>query len=438
MTGFDELTEGYKQDAIRALVGADGTAEVHSTEYFNHTFAPDLVLRWGKKKERYVYLRTTTNPAYLIEDASRVDAASSIVMPLAEVSGKAYDGYEDKRTLISGLPSFRFLAEAGAQRPVVGLASRLLLQGGHGLLSTDTTASFGRSVDDGFEAAQQGASDATSRALHEARDLLDQSGIEQVSDFLEAVWVGSGAPRSDFPGASTASPVMSDDALAVLLDSVEIHDYSFWRRVGSRLTLDQLVTRRWDASNVNFQRLINANLDRLRARRARVTAADSAPVETLRWFARDGFLGVRMEGAEILFSDMAFDAFPDGRDSTMTLNALRLRASRFDFGASTIATRADNRRIDFSATDDSSVLDEGDRLIDGAVDVLSATLRTNPEMIVNLQSSSLRGNTGAKFEVRYLVENAAAMLFASNESDQDRLLELSRYIGQLAANTAEQ
>lgn len=73
-----------KQLVRNSLVRAEPRAAVRETEFFDHTFAPDLViLHPGGRAdvERWVYLRTTSDPGELTDDlaaAGRTSRCSSV------------------------------------------------------------------------------------------------------------------------------------------------------------------------------------------------------------------------------------------------------------------------------------------------------------------------------------------------------------------------
>ena len=68
-TSSADTISSIKAAVIDGLRMADSTVNVHSTDYFNHTFTPDLVMNWQRlgQEERYVYLRFNDNLRYLAE-----------------------------------------------------------------------------------------------------------------------------------------------------------------------------------------------------------------------------------------------------------------------------------------------------------------------------------------------------------------------------------
>lgn len=178
-----------KSQVAQSLRSADSEVDIRTTEYFNHTFAPDIILRWPRQKaERHVYLRTSANIDYLIEDVSLARDPNSIFMPLARVEfNDASDSLRERlettsrsqSALVTEPESFSALGEARSNRPVVGLASRSLLQGGNGYVAPLRAARFGDTLADAFQRAQvpvmDESPDSVQQAVQDAEDLLDSA-----------------------------------------------------------------------------------------------------------------------------------------------------------------------------------------------------------------------------------------------------------------------
>ncbi len=66
----DQNVAAIKTSVANYLHEADPSAIVETTEYFNHTFSPDIVLRWRDEGSgvRPVYIRTDAREASLRED----------------------------------------------------------------------------------------------------------------------------------------------------------------------------------------------------------------------------------------------------------------------------------------------------------------------------------------------------------------------------------
>src|SRR4051812_28082092 len=69
------------------LSEADPGSRIRTTEYFNHTFSPDLILSWGDDSAgtRRVFIRTDARESSLREDLDWVPADAPLFLPLRDV-----------------------------------------------------------------------------------------------------------------------------------------------------------------------------------------------------------------------------------------------------------------------------------------------------------------------------------------------------------------
>lgn len=82
-TNMAEATADIKQLLCDEFARADPSAQIHRTEYFNHTYLPDVVLDWPAGDRREVFVRFVTSPERLIADSNRLGAAGPILFDLA-------------------------------------------------------------------------------------------------------------------------------------------------------------------------------------------------------------------------------------------------------------------------------------------------------------------------------------------------------------------
>ncbi|NEA65347.1 hypothetical protein [Streptomyces sp. SID12488] len=315
--------QSIKNAVIANLLSSDSSVRIETTEYFNHTYAPDLVLRWdGVKEERQVFLRTNTNPQYLREDVEVISEKKPILMPLAPlVDPRNHEelGREsaNARTLVADPDSlYAFSAEGRGQRSVLGLFSRAVLQGGKGLVDQERARSTSDAVGLGFVGAQHAEVDQTREAVEATESLLDPSHADQFTRLLHAVWLGSGASPASFPGATDVRVDLDAPGLKLLLEIAVADDSEFWRRIGGGVTLSQLCEIDIPTSSENLQRLVNVNLDWFKAKSCLVS--DAALTEEYgyepRWFTQSGLLGYTTDRYQTFFSTGRTSSLPSVED----------------------------------------------------------------------------------------------------------------------------
>ncbi len=420
-----------KSAVARSLEHADEKVRVHSTDYFNNTFAPDLVLTWPREgAERFVYLRTSANIEYLTQDVRLIDEESSIVMPLSDVSSAPADkeGREalqvaarGRRSLITQARSFESLGDLRRQQPVTGLASHSLLQGGYGHIEPDRAVAFGRSLSVGFDAAQAGDSERTGAAVHEAEELLDPVRAAEVNSFLHAVWVGSGAPGTSFPGEASLSATPTGAGLDLLLRTVAIEDPEFWSNMAVSLSFVKLAEMSANVDDRNFQFLMRASGDRLQAKAMRIVEGVPTTRSEARWFLLEGRLGMRFRGTTIMFRPTGSNFEQAGIDSPTTIAELQRRAERAGITLTDITVGTESRRLDYGSEDGGAITQDGhlkqfEATLGASAQVRKANARVgNRDLILNFKTSTANGRTAATFYLSELVQHLP--LFADFSAD---------------------
>ncbi|MCX4233262.1 hypothetical protein [Streptomyces ortus] len=353
--------QSIKNAVISNIRSSDSSVQIESTDYFNHTYAPDLVLRWAQTQEqRLVFLRTSTNAQYLREDIETISERNPILMPLAPLQSPEYIeelGREsaDARTLVADPDSLHAFSSDRAERPVLNLLSRAVLQGGKGLVDQARARSASDAVGLGFAGAQQAQVDPTRDAVEMAESLLDPVHADQFTRLLHAVWLGSGASPASFPGATDVAADLDAAGLKLLLDIAVTDDEDFWRRIGTGITLARLCEVEMPPDSANLQRLVNANLDRFKAKSCRVSGMPltGGYGHDLRWFTHSGILGFTTDRYRALFSTgpvSSMDFMEAIEDGSVTLPELLDRSEEANVSISELVIEsAAGGHIEYSA-----------------------------------------------------------------------------------------
>jgi hypothetical protein len=282
----EETVDKVKRATAHEIRQIDPAAKIHFTDYFNHSFAPDMVMRWPKlgDVERYVYLRLTSDPDELTEDIGHVGGHKPMMVtfatpfdtrakaPVAPASLSAKASEAD--TLVSNLDGLDTLRVAGGESPVAaGLLGSTLARGGRGLLTSQTAQEAVTVVDAGFSGALSLDGEAVARASDATNQLLQPEHAGRVNRFLQAIWIGSGGRSDQYPRPLDVGGLLDDESWAFLLDIADIDDMDFWRSLGASLTLDQ-VGRLTPPKGMNLHYLVKANCRRLLARALRIVNQD--------------------------------------------------------------------------------------------------------------------------------------------------------------------
>lgn len=187
-----------KTSVANQLTAEDPSLVVRTTEYFNNTFAPDMVLDWpgSGQKARQLFLRTNLDWRILMEDLQWVSDQRPIVMPLGQLT-EAPDPEDQElqeasraaATLIAPRSSVAALGEHQGPEQLSHLLVTSVLRGGRGLMDESRAARTVTRVDSAYQAAQQAEPAAVVDAVYELERLVDVQNSSVLTRFLQAVWV---------------------------------------------------------------------------------------------------------------------------------------------------------------------------------------------------------------------------------------------------------
>lgn len=427
-------------DNIRA---ADARVVINRTDHFNHSYVPDFVLHWGGDVEdRSVFLRTSYNIPALREDVDALGGEKPILLSLERLPGPVDAQAESslaresrsERTLIADPFGLEALRDQVSDRPVVSLFSHAVLQGGKGIIDSETAVRAGNSIGLGFEAARRAEPQGTGRAVETSEDLLDTARAGALNRLLHAVWVGSGASGTTFPGASGVTSLLDGEALRFLLELPKILEPDFWKRVGRDMTLARLCGAANALETANLQLLMAACAGRLQAKACRVISSDRA-LDDLAWSIRGDSLQLELGSRKVQFVPRAVSEFADAGPlaEAPTLEALRDRARSAGVLLAEVHLESDTRRAAYGSSDQHSIADGEDLMgLHGALgadfSVAAVSVRLSPTssrtMDCTFATGTATGKTSSRFTLAEFVEAAVPILaegLLPSEAEQLRL-----------------
>lgn len=279
----DSSVRRTKELIIRELQDVDPRIEIKNTEYFNHTFSPDLVISWPgaeKRGKRFVFLRLPDSPQYFAEDVELVSELHPIVYGLdggtnLTASLNAVSSFSrENNVLVTDVHGIDRLARNRKTRNVANLVSSALIRGGRGVMDSAGAEGISATVTHGFEAARQANAEITADAVQALENYLNPAQSRQMTQFLQAVWISSQGRIEGFPGPRELSGEISDESLEYLLHFDPINDPEFWRALGTSVTVEQLSRLTLSGAPKNLQYLIRENLDRLWSRQMKVVTGE--------------------------------------------------------------------------------------------------------------------------------------------------------------------
>ncbi|MFT4284018.1 MAG: hypothetical protein QM598_04215 [Protaetiibacter sp.] len=272
---WDDTIDGVKSIMIRHLVGLHSGAEVRATNFFNHTFAPDITLSWPDttQPERRVFLRFPDRPQLIADGIAHDLPEGSVVLGLGELEQRAEapalaETSRARDTLVMdprGLETLERSADDNRGRTVVTTA---VTKGARGLFGATKVDQVASALSEGIEGAARADVDVTALAAETSqRDFTPRQAVS-LEHLLQTYWIAGGASATEYPGQFQPGIKIGVDELRLLLDSLDIDDMPFWRSLGSDVSLETVFAVGSTSNPANLARLIRANIDRFTAKAA--------------------------------------------------------------------------------------------------------------------------------------------------------------------------
>ncbi|MGA5652652.1 hypothetical protein [Streptomyces seoulensis] len=440
-----EAVNRIKNVVARELAQTDTRATVTKTDFFNHSFAPDLVLSWPNERERFVFLKSDTRPAVLRDDVAAIRKHDPIVFALDPVDEDPLvtNDYQSPAlgddTLLADTRGMEVLIESRFSEPIVGLASSAVLQGGRGLLTEREAEAMASSVAAGFSGAKQLDVGATAASVAQISGHFDQRRTSRLLRFLGAVWVGSGGTAASFPGEQDVAGDLDGTALEFLMELPPIDDFEFWRRIGRPLTLESISQLQVENDSENLQHLVESNLDVLHARACRILERQPELGEEesagFRWRLERQMLCLRGSRFSTYFAGKVDELKVEPQEAeSISLRELLRRAEQRRTPISELELATPTRTVSYATVnrDDISHDEELLRLSNtfsstAYVQTAVASLFGTRPLVCDFPNRTGKGRTAAKFPLGTLAPVALSLLTSLTADESEALNHVTRY-----------
>lgn len=427
------------------LVQVEPRAVIYETDYFDHSFAPDLVLRQPgvpADPERWIFLRTTNEPRVLTTDLEVAAHRSMMLISLDSFRTERSEALEvldrasvERDALVMDVPALVQIGESDQRPSTTALMTRALVASGRGLLDAGGAQTTLESFATGVEGAIEGAVGPTGAAAREVRRRLTAAGAARVTSFLGALWEGSGRSRMDFPG-QLGTAGLDETSLGLLLDGPEINNDQLWRRLAGRTSLTQIADAT-SGSPENLQRLVKAGLGSITAHVCLIEPAGlfgADETQSWRWVVRDRRLSLVGRGFTAHIAARREDLPSiEPRRAPIGLDTVRQRARQFGIVLSEVRMRARNRTIGYDSTGGEDIVYDHELDQIGATlgDPLVAHAEAQVSGDARLSCDFWTGTTGlvaprAQIPVGELVATAIRLLEPLDDDDAQTVMELLR------------
>ncbi|MEU8437295.1 hypothetical protein AB0F18_31240 [Streptomyces sp. NPDC029216] len=452
MAALDETEQSQPFARVKEIVGhqlrrMDPRAEVITTGFFNHTYAPDMVIRWpqaARTTDRYVYLRTTANPAELREDITRLQTKDRpLILSLGELEAtQATDALQptasEHQALLLDTPAFGELTPAHDTPSVPRLISSSIIEGGRGAMNALATTQFTNAVATGVGAARDGDPNGTRIAVEAVSAQMVPQVADRMTAFMAALWQGGGSTLSSFPGPLRRSGRLDESTLAYLLGSEEIPDPAFWQRLLPMVSLP-LLLRTPIRDPDNLQHLMRSAVARWQSHVCVIArgTTPSAPIGPWRWAVERGHLLLQTPQFRTYVAQTRKDLDTSDTFDEPSLEDLRTRADRFSIPLTSIRMLVTDRRIGYDGPGDDVVHDEQLVGISEALGqseaVFEADARTPSGAVLRCSFTQLLASArGARSQVALdeLIGTAARLLCELTDPEAENLSALLGAQGQ--------
>ncbi|MBV9445620.1 MAG: hypothetical protein JO345_06955 [Streptosporangiaceae bacterium] len=437
------MVMAIKRAVASEIRAADPSASVTFTDYFNHTFVPDIVLRWPtESRERLVYVRPNPSDQWLLNGIAYVSAHKPMVFTLEDLAPAGQDLLPDDSrrkltaqalatdTWITDPSGVAAVSSVRAKQPYLGLLSQALVRGGRGVSGPAEITDLAEKTEAGFTASRELSEPDTRLAVQAIEGSLDAEQSGRLTRVLRAVWEGHGGASSKFPTASSVG-TLTDDDLSYLLSAMEQAPIDFWRRIGRTLTTAQLGRVRVDDPSQNLHALVSANLDSLQARGLRVVdepfrlgESDKVP----RWVVAKGCLALRGLNWTAYIAARRTEEMPPPDDAPVPdLPELRRRAFAGRAPITQVQFGRNDRAVTYESKDGTDVLDDpglqqaaADLKIT-AVEKAVATIEGDRNVGIDFGQKTAIGPTNAIFPLGSLMRSVLPLI-SDLEEDELRML----------------
>jgi hypothetical protein len=317
-----DVTGAVHELVANALSRLDPTVEIKRTDYFNHSFVPDLVLRWGtaeQRQERYVHLRFSVIAEPFAEDLKLLGEASPVFVGMTDKAGlndAPWRSLNLNGTLVTQTSAVDDLQDAVRKDARTRRATEPLVRLGRGLLDEPTADHLGDAFVSALRAIESETPDpqpvrgSVGSALEAFRALLPEEGEVLVERALQSEWISQGRDPHDFPGRLPWRPELLDreslrEVLWSLLRSERPVEPETWQRNAGFIRAEDIgVILGRDIRGGTFNTMAHALLPNWTAKWAWASRSVGVPLfETYQWLVSNGLLGLEVNDLEVFFAD---------------------------------------------------------------------------------------------------------------------------------------
>lgn len=291
-TNPEALVSGVKSAVAGELERLNPEARIEFTNYYNHSYMADLVLRWGEGKggyERPVYLRNSLRPVTASRDVEALESLEPVVLGLtqaspaeASMSPVRSEASRRPRVLLTDMASVATLVDppsaprrdgssASPVAPLLQLVQTNFIRGGKGLVTTEEIERLtaGSLPQDQMNLNQE----ELARFQATASELFVEDAalrLRRAAEILRRGTLSSEELGAEAPLGGTLSDLELRVLVPYLLTNRLNPSIDYWRSVGRMMTLEMLEDLWSDLTGVDVSPLVAPNLAIWQAKRSQL------------------------------------------------------------------------------------------------------------------------------------------------------------------------
>jgi hypothetical protein len=336
-------------------------SRVRTTGYFNHSWAPDMIVTSGDEPERPVFLRFDVRDLSFADDLEHLSAAEPLFVDLSAANPDAvppqvdpdepgFDLVEalarvgEHSVLVTDVPAIdTFDYQTQRDRDVL-IATQQIVVGGQGLVDRPVAEQIANSWTTATAAASSADTGTLRTALDRVEVYLSRIAALDLETALRGRWIASGQPAETFPGRedwtlADRSPAEIARLVLSLVDRPDGVDFEQWRQIASAVSASQLghelyrIGEYRDGGAVN--ELVAAGLGLWTAQYAYVPPLESDSMERFDWSFGDYSLALNLISRRAYFTDIGAkwsrvpraNVLPDAKQRLPTLQTSDVRGA---------------------------------------------------------------------------------------------------------------
>lgn len=448
----EESANAVKDVVCNQLGAVDRRARVFKTQYFNHTYFPDLVVEWPGDKNataKLVFLRSTQSADEIRQDIVEQDRSNRLFIHLNGLGarddeqliqqsdrsiGDLSAAATEQSVLVAEVGTFRNLTHDTDSLPAQRILGPSVLRSGRGLLEESGAASVASTVSRGFLGAMEADRVTTSAALAVIDDILQPAAAREITSILEGVWQGAGGNPLEFPGpVHELGSEISPTRLLMMLEVISSANAEFWKKVGKSVGLQSFEGLNLVGDQPALQFIMQTASAKLTARTCRVLKLDNQDArQGFRWEVQDGILSVEGAGKKAWVAtrkkELPVFAESDGRP---TIAGLARRASSAGVGLRSVTVAGDGRTLSYGSDDNTNI--EYDDMVERLQDALGAAAQVvkaiavvdeDRELEIDFKDRFSTGHIHARYTLRGLISATWGLLDSIPHDELDRLIDI--------------